>query len=740
MLKKINTILVAFMLVLGVNSNLAYFIYLPIYLIYILKDEKNIYYFTIPSIFSLLIFSRTELISYLVIVILTLLFFYLIKLLVKKNALDDWFFKIMIFLYITIVNISYIYLYLKLEYNVLYFVVLDIIGFLIYLYLSGFVSKILRGSYEVREKVLFLDTGINSYYVWYELLVTTLSILVCVAQSNINSSFISIVYASYMAMYFSRKYKNIIGLLFGLVTTIIVYVFTNDLYSTLIIFTSGIYITNSIYTFGVYNAVLAIISINSNNIVMYASLMAVSIVFEIICKFILNVYDDKKFDITGGIVKNNHKEILNFASFLDQFVARFKQSVSLNEKINQGLNIIINKHCDKCPKKQECFSKFNTSLYKNFKEILLNEHINSIDNEFEQYCIDYSALLNTSKLINYQINFDNPNENKKDANNYILLSQINGVSMALKNYVVDKVSKDEIDYSVFEKSKLYLNNLDCIVTYYEVKRTAVDDFLIFIGIKNKKFSDLEIMLESLFEELLSKSISVIFCKQENNTVYVNVIPKILIDITYAYGAIPANNEAICGDNFLVKESENGHMIFAISDGMGKGYNAFYESEMTIHLIEEITKLNIDASTALCILNSFYNVQDYLDRYATLDFLDINRYTKQATFYKMGATSTYIIRRDNTIEKIINKSLPLGLDEEIEQLDVDLHDGDIIIMSSDGIIENLIDELKFDETLIKSKSLHLEQMVHEVFNYVINNKTKTQDDMTLIILKVQEKNC
>ena len=42
--------------------------------------------------------------------------------------------------------------------------------------------------------------------------------------------------------------------------------------------------------------------------------------------------------------------------------------------------------------------------------------------------------------------------------------------------------------------------------------------------------------------------------------------------------------------------------------MGKGYSAFYESDMTLHLVEDIVHLNIESSTALEILNTFYTVQ------------------------------------------------------------------------------------------------------------------------------------
>lgn len=47
------------------------------------------------------------------------------------------------------------------------------------------------------------------------------------------------------------------------------------------------------------------------------------------------------------------------------------------------------------------------------------------------------------------------------------------------------------------------------------------------------------------------------------------MPKLIIDVIYAYGNIPADSQTISGDNYLVKEQDNGHILFAISDGRAK---------------------------------------------------------------------------------------------------------------------------------------------------------------------------
>ena len=289
------------------------------------------------------------------------------------------------------------------------------------------------------------------------------------------------------------------------------------------------------------------------------------------------------------------------------------------------------------------------------------------------------------------------------------------------------------------KAKEYLVELEYQVTYYEVKKSYEHDFLIKIGIKNKTIEQITPVLETLFESITKEKITVEQVKEENTTIYVHILPEIKMDVIYAYGNMPTENELVSGDNYCVKELDNGHILFAISDGMGKGYSAFYESDMTLKFVEDIVELNIEPSTALTILNTFYVVQDYLERYATLDFLDINRHTGLATFYKMGANTTYIFRHDGSIDKIINKSLPLGIDEEVDQKTYQLEDDDLIIMSSDGVIENLIDDQKMETFIQDARVLSPQQLIYEILNYTIKNQIKTKDDMTIIALKIKNRN-
>ena len=472
---------------------------------------------------------------------------------------------------------------------------------------------------------------------------------------------------------------------------------------------------------------------------MLISTMVVSILFEVISPFII---DERKTNIDmfeyiyNQIQKNTNDEILNFALFIDKFSSGFKNPQEYNNRLSDGIKTLVQNHCNNCPKKKECFNKYKIELYGVFKSILLQEPNFRINYpEFCDYCSKISNFEHTSKLLESKIKAPLSDDTKSQNN--IMLAQLNGVSNAIKKYVVDLASQDEISYYQMMLIKKRLESYGYTVTYFEVLKLFKDDFNLKIGIKHEGFDEIRNTVKLIASNILGKKVSVIVDTEERGNIYINVVPLIKIDITYGYGALSCDGEEICGDNYLIKEINNGHFISAISDGMGKGYRAFYESDMTLKLVEDIIKLNLTSGTALEILNSFYAVQEYLEQYATLDFLEINRYTKSATFYKMGASTTYIFRSNGTIDKIFNKSLPFGLDEEITDVTYNLKDGDLILMSSDGIFENIIDETALQEYIESIKELPPQRIVYELLNYTINHKIKTKDDMSIIALKIGE---
>lgn len=726
MLKKINTIIIMFLIPLSLKINFGFLFILPVTLFYLIKDNKNIIYISIPSIISILLFTKEHFINYLIILIITILVYFLINYFIPKRKQIISLYHLLIVSYILITNIIEATIFKCGPTNSIG-LVLGLIGsILIYIFLQQYLSNLIKEEYEN-------NNHISTSLCYLDILLALIAIISSSSTQifNVNLGFIA---AIYIAMYTGRSYKNIYSVFYSLCAMLILLLAFNVKESLFIPFIGTLYFISSIYLMLTLNTFLTILLFTNQ---MYSlehiiSIMIISVLFELISRILIKEPPTDKDifeNIHEQIQKKATDEILNFATFLDKFAVGFRNPKEFNEQLSNGIKTIVQTHCKNCHKAKECFAKYKVELYPIFKTILTGEKLDEKYQEFNSYCPKVSSIDKTSKLLGRK-------HYESSSHNDALIAQINGFSSSIRKYVIDLTSKQEISYYQLLLIKKRLLDYGFDITYFEIKRYFQDDFLILIGIKDKTLKEIEDIFALIIEKTINKKISLVLQNTERSTTYINIIPKLKIDVIYGYGAISSEGLDICGDNYIIKEFDNGHFISAISDGMGKGYSAFYESDMTLKLVSDIIELNLDSSTALEILNTYYVVQDYLEQYATLDFLEINRYSSIAHFYKMGATTTYIFKKNGTIDKIINKSLPFGIEEEIDNSEYQLEDDDLVLMSSDGIFENLIDTNKLESFIESIIDLPPQKIVYEILNYAINNKVKTKDDMSIIALKIK----
>lgn len=729
MLKKLNIILISAFLALSINYNIGPFLITPVLLFYLKKDFKNIYYTYIPVFIFSLIFSTSKIFMIILMLLFVIGLYLLDSLVIRKVLRKDIYNKLITSVVLFIINILLNALFLKM--NFINNIVLSFISGSVYIYLSMFLTKLINSASN-KTSVVYLDS-----------LLSFLAIIGGLSKTVFGVN-LGLIISTYIVMYFARTYKNIFSLLFSIGIMLIGYGIFNISEFIFIPSICGIYFVDSIYVMLPVNALLVFGIFAPGSIYdKYSciSIMASSILFEVFSIYVVKT-KKQNIDVTEHIYEKiqnaSTTEMLNFALFLDKFSSNFKTPKEYNARLSDGIKTIVQNHCTNCPKAKECFEKYKTNLYLIFKTILKEnkEEIDYIDiyPEFLNYCNKISSIKRTSKML--EDTFKDIPLDKKTPNN-ILLAQMNGFSNTIKKYVLDINSKKELSYLELMMLKNALIDYGFDITYYEIQKQFEDEFLIIVGLKNISFNESKEIIKTIASNFIEKDISIVFYKEENKNIYINIIPKVKIDITYGFGSLSAEGVDICGDNYLIKELQNGKFVSAISDGMGKGYKAFVESDTTLKLINDIVSLNISTESALEILNTYYCVQDYLEEYATLDFVEINRYLKKANFYKMGASTSYIFKRNGNVEKIINKSLPFGIDEEIDQSEYTLDNGDLILMSSDGIFENIINVDDFLDFISNIKNYPPQRIVYEILNYTLTHKIQTKDDMSIIALKVQD---
>lgn len=725
MYKKINIFIVGFFSILTIYTNIGFMLYIPLLFYYLIRNIKNIYIFTISGssglLFSFLIrdsFSNSltkYMIPFLLLVILVLFILWIMNKLEKA---------LYIYLFIIILNLCMHVIYYKGINDVLVFFINSGISVLLYMFLEKNLIE------SLNSKNIFY----NNAYV--EIIISIITI-VGAASLDIYNVNVGLVLSFYFAMYFSSSYRNIYSVLYNfIISFILMYIYKQTEAVLLLVIAPFYFMKQSIPLLltNIFCTAFLFIgtNINSRLIIM---IMIISVFFEIIKKYVSKESINNKIitdNIYSQITTNISNEVLGFAGFLDKFVENFKEPLEYKAAINDSIKTLMSNNCNTCHMRKDCYAYYKTNLYLYMKNLLLNR--NSQTSEYLYFlnnCIKIREMQDLAFKLNQRLSLNNLNDN-----NNTLIVQLVGVSNAIRKYAIDMVVKQEISTSTILKFKEQILNYGYDLSYFEVIKSFSEDFIFEFGTTEKDQKEIIKNVTIIGNNIFDTNISVIFQKADQNILYFKVIPELKIEILYGYGSISANQNNICGDNYIIKEMTNGKFISAISDGMGNGYEAFTESENVLKLVSNIIEQNIELSTALEILNTFYAIREYLEKYSTLDLLEINRYSKTAKFYKLGATTSYIIKKNGTIEKIINQNLPFGIEDIIDNKELMLEEDDLILMSSDGIFENIVESEDLDIFIKKIRGESPQKIVFEILNYTINNEIKTNDDATLIALKIK----
>lgn len=202
----------------------------------------------------------------------------------------------------------------------------------------------------------------------------------------------------------------------------------------------------------------------------------------------------------------------------------------------------------------------------------------------------------------------------------------------------------------------------------------------------------------------------------------------------------AGDESICGDSLVLFENSDGRFFAAISDGMGSGRDAALMSELAAGFIRNMLSSGSMNLEILNMLNSFLQMgydSSACECSATLDLMEFDEVSGQATFFKCGAAPTYVYRNGNLF-KLRSRTMPLGILPETDArvLDFDLNDGDVVVMISDGVTGGK-EECPYLFDLLRQNidSAGCSRTADLIMKYAKGNGS--DDDITVAVMRVKK---
>lgn len=195
-----------------------------------------------------------------------------------------------------------------------------------------------------------------------------------------------------------------------------------------------------------------------------------------------------------------------------------------------------------------------------------------------------------------------------------------------------------------------------------------------------------------------------------------------------------------GDSMLTCNLPDGRLAIILSDGMGKGLKAQVESQAVVKLLRKLLKNGVQPSRAIKIVNK--RLVGAEESFATVDLTIIDKCIGTASLYKMGATTSFLVR-DKKVKKIEQAALPVGMIKSVKasQLKVKLSPGDTLVIVSDGITEADKKDLEarwLEEYLIESSNIIGPKiMANEIAEIAQSKYTNGErDDISVIVIQIK----
>lgn len=160
------------------------------------------------------------------------------------------------------------------------------------------------------------------------------------------------------------------------------------------------------------------------------------------------------------------------------------------------------------------------------------------------------------------------------------------------------------------------------------------------------------------------------------------------EVAYGVAEKSKSGESECGDSKSILCPSLRRRLFAICDGMGSGEGAAKASRDAVKMIESFYRAGFEGSTVLGLINKLLKIS-LEDRFSSLDIAVIDAASGALDVIKLGAASSFIVRRDG-IEQLSSSQPPAGILDSVRPLTgrYQLYDGDALIMMSDGVYDVL----------------------------------------------------
>ena len=243
-------------------------------------------------------------------------------------------------------------------------------------------------------------------------------------------------------------------------------------------------------------------------------------------------------------------------------------------------------------------------------------------------------------------------------------------------------------------------------------------------------------IQAILESITNEPLRLIVEKTKGKQTKIKVYSSNMFKIDHAVSYVGKDGNKISGDSYIYENFTNGQTFIAISDGMGNGELAHKESSEALKILKCLLSFNIPIKTAIQTLQQLKQHSNANERFFSLDICMIDRERQRATFYKKGATPTFLVR-NHQIELINLAQLPVGVmsDQEVDHVTLSLEEDDVLLMCSDGIVEQYPDIKELEQVILNQMGKSPKNIAKNILQATVSkHKGKIKADMMVLVVE------
>jgi len=218
-----------------------------------------------------------------------------------------------------------------------------------------------------------------------------------------------------------------------------------------------------------------------------------------------------------------------------------------------------------------------------------------------------------------------------------------------------------------------------------------------------------------------------------------------VELAAAYvAATDAEGIEVGGDFYDVYPSPAGWGL-AIGDVCGKGEEAAAVTAAARHAIRVLAHWNADPADVLSRANEVLQTGEFEGRFVTAcaGFLQWDSGTLRVRMATAGHPGQMIIRADGRVETLAGGGIALGLfpAAQMDAEDIELDDGDMLFMFTDGVTEARSPDMEYFEDRLPGELARLAgrtaaEVVSAMQALVLEfSQNELRDDVTMLVLRV-----